>query len=282
MASVLEKIQRFASRAGASCASAAKMLIMSRRPFSPAAISPSRPLVILGNGPSLAETVQKHPAFLRDKDLLAVNFAANTPLFAELKPQLYMIADPGFFTLRGYDKIPLFWDNLNKADWDITLFVPAKFLKGCRAKISNPHIRVMPFNMTPAGGFRPLRHFAYRTGLAMPRPRNVLIPALMTAIRAGYREIYIAGADHSWSKTLWVDDRNRVVTVQPHFYPDDEKEQERVAEAYKGIHLHDIFTSFAVAFSGYFEIEDYARSLGVRILNVTPGSFIDAFERMKI
>ncbi len=48
-------------------------------------------------------------------------------------------------------------------------------------------------------------------------PRNVLIPAIMSAMREGFRRIVLIGADHNWARTLWVTDRNKVVSVQPHF-----------------------------------------------------------------
>ena len=124
--------------------------------------------------------------------------------------------------------------------------------------------------------------FLYGRGLAMPRPRNVLVPSLMTAIREGYSRILLTGADHSWSKTLWVTDNNRVVSVQPHFYRDNEKERDRVESLYKDIHLHQIYESFSIAFRSYFAVKDYADSCGVEILNATPGSFIDAFPRTQL
>ncbi len=113
----------------------------------------------------------------------------------------------------------------------------------------------------------------------MPRPRNVLIPSIMIAVKMGYKNIYVAGADHSWTKTLSVNDRNEVVSIQPHFYKEDEKEERRIRTDYLRYPLHQILYSFYVAFRSYFTIQRYAESQGVKIYNVTPGSFIDAFPR---
>ena len=38
----------------------------------------------------------------------------------------------------------------------------------------------------------------------------------------------------------------------------------------------------AIAFRSYHRIENYARVKGVTIYNVTPGSYIDAFERRRL
>lgn len=133
--------------------------------------------------------------------------------------------------------------------------------------------------MTPVEGFAPVCHAAFSAGLGTPRPRNVLIPSIMCAIREGFGTIYIAGADHSWTKTLDVDEENRVVSLQPHFYEDNEHEKKRVVTEYHNYPLHTILKSLYTAFRSYFHIRDYAGSLGVKIINITPGSFIDAFER---
>ena len=74
----------------------------------------------------------------------------------------------------------------------------------------------------------------------MPRPRNVLIPSIMLAINSGYRRVYVAGADHSWLKTLSVDDENRVVSIQPHFYKEKESEEERIRVDYMKVKLANI------------------------------------------
>lgn len=66
-----------------------------------------------------------------------------------------------------------------------------------------------------------------------------------------------------------MDEQNRVVSVQPHFYKDSKGEQTRVNTEYAGYHLHDILQSMVVAFRSYHQIQDYARRKGVEIYNVT-------------
>ena len=50
--------------------------------------------------------------------------------------------------------------------------------------------------MIAAEGFPSVSRILFDRGLAMPRPRNVLIPSIMAGIRLGYRRIVIVGADH--------------------------------------------------------------------------------------
>lgn len=266
-------------------ASYGKVLLLSKRP-SHAGTPKKESLIIMGNGPSLRETIADHMDILKASDTLAVNFAANADTYVELRPKIYVLADPHFFRTDNDGKssdpnVVRLWDNISSTDWHMTLYVP------CKAKLPdavghNGNITVKRYNLTPGEGLRGPVHWLYRHGLAMPRPRNVLIASIMIALREGYRDIRIVGADHTWSRDLWVDDKNRVISVQKHFYKDNDKEFERVSQEYAGYHLHDILNSLTIAFRSYHHIAEYADRIGAKITNCTPGSFIDAFPRSQL
>lgn len=277
---ILERIQRYAAAAAASAATLLKVALLSGRP-SPAVPRHDRPLVVMGNGPSLRQTIDLHPEWLAAHDLLAVNFAANTPDFLNLRPCLYVLADPHFFEGSESDpNVARLWETLGKTGWKMHLWVPRRYRRRAISLLGgNTCVEVRHFNLTPLEGYRWLTRRLADAGLGMPRPRNVLIPAIMTGIREGYTRIYLAGADHTWTRTLSVDDENFVVSIQPHFYKDTESEHSRVRAAYAGLHLHNVLGSMATAFASYWKLADYASSRGVEILNATPGSMIDAFPR---
>lgn len=246
------------------------------RPVKQHAEERATPLIIMGNGPTLRQTIGEHSDALLRADTMAVNFAANSEEFFRLKPRHYVLADPHFFKPEGSDpNLDRLWENLRKADWEMSLHVPV----GSKPRVPLQTVR---FNMTPGEGYAAVTGRLFKAGLAMPRPRNVLIPAIMEGIRGGYREIYLVGADHTWPHTLYVDDRNRVVSVQPHFYDEDPKELDRIAAEYAGLHIHDVLGSMTVAFRSYHAIRPYAERMDVRIYNATPGSLIDAFERKSL
>lgn len=280
----LDSISAAFGNLGQTLASVAKIILLSHRPTVRRTAQDSEEIVILGNGPSLNETVANHAGFLAGRKKLAVNFAANTPLFLQLKPEFYVLADPFFFNSGGNENVARLWEVFaRQVDWQMTLFVPAGIgSPSLEALKGNPRISVSRYNTTPVEGFRNFRHAVYRAGLGMPRPRNVLIPSVMLALNSGYKTIYVAGADHSWMKTLSVDDENRVISIQPHFYKDNDKETSRVNTEYMRYPLHQIVYSFYVAFRSYHTIRDYADTLGATVWNITPGSFIDAFPRKKL
>lgn len=238
------------------------------------------PLVILANGPSLNDTIAESLSVLKNSETMSVNFAPSTEVFFDIKPKYHVLADPLFFSSDRPDNIEAMFDNLARTDWNLTLFVPKKFIKNLPGAItSNRFIMVRTFNFCGVTGFKWFRNLVYGLKLAMPRPRNVLVPAIMCGIWSGYKTIYIAGADHSWMQTISVDSNNNVISVQPHFYKDDKREQQRVDTTYRNYRLHDIVYSFYVAFRSYHTVSDFAKTKGVKIFNSTPGSFIDAFER---
>lgn len=163
----------------------------------------------------------------------------------------------------------------------MTLFVPlsAKIQRGV---FSSPMLKVATFPFVAVEGWKWLENMAFNRAMGMPRPRNVLIPSIMVGAWLGYQEIYLLGADHSWLKTLDVTEDNRVVSVQPHFYKEDEREEKRIRADYVGRRLHEVLESMQIAFRSYHRIRQWADRQCIKIYNATPGSMIDAFERKAI
>lgn len=247
------------------------------------------PLIVMANGPSLNDTMRDSLDILQRHDTVSVNFAPLSEAFAVIKPRYHVLADPLFFSAEPLPNVVRLYDALKTVDWPLTIFVPRKYVSKARRLLSisktetadNP-ISIQPFNFVGADGFAWLEKLLYNSKSAMPRPRNVLVPALMCGIWLGYKQIYVVGADHSWMKTISVDSDNNVISVQPHFYKDDASEQKRVDTTYRDYRLHQIVHSFYVAFRSYHTLQRYAKKIGVKIYNSTPDSFIDAFPRKSL
>lgn len=276
-----DRVQQIASQIGATLATLIKIPVMSGRP-SPRSRERKDTIIIMGNGPSLREAIDNDLDVLMQYPRMAVNLSALSPEFRMLRPDYYILADVAFFVKNKTGKIPALWDALASVDWPMTLFVPAKARRMPEVRKMPPNVKVKYYNLTPAEGFRALMFPIYDSGLAMPRPRNVLIPSIICSMREGFKRVVLIGADHNWSKTLWVTDRNRVVMVQPHFYKDDDAELKRAEEIYKNVRIHEIYGHYAVAFKSYHNVKAYTDRRGMEILNATPGSFIDAFDRTSL
>lgn len=276
-----DSVSSITSKTASSLASLIKVMLMSKGASPSSNEGKGKELIILGNGPSLRKTIEDDFEWLVLHDLMAVNFAANTSEFFRLRPRYYILADGHFFNSLPTDSnVRKLWETFGKVSWDMTLLIPSKYKHLVKPLLMHTHnLKIRYFNLTPVEGFKWLSHFIYSSGGGMPRPRNVMIPAIMEGIRLGYSKIFICGADHTWTKTLDVDNDNYVISVQPHFYKDNEEEHNRVRETYKGIRLHEVMGSMVVAFRSYWHIADYAKSRKVEIINATPGSMIDAFPR---
>lgn len=251
-----------------------KALLESHSSRIPRVTDPCRRLIVMGNGPSLRQTLTDSMEQLCAADTLAVNFAANAPEFFRVRPRYYVLADPHFFAAAPADNVARLWQHLGEVDWEMTLMVPfgVTLPPQCRLK-------VVRFNAVGVDAPQWLEDRLFDMRRAMPRPRNVLIPAIMLGVWMEYKDIVIVGADHSWMRTIGVDSLNRVISVQPHFYKEPEGEQKRVDSEYAGYSLHRIVYSFYVAFNAYHQIARYAAKKGISITNATPDSFIDAFPR---
>lgn len=274
----LEKIQRGLGKTAASLASLVKIVLMSRRPTGRSRDRKDT-IIIMGNGPSLRDAMEHDMDVLKAYPRMAVNLSALAPEFRELRPDYYILADIAFFLKVKTGKVPALWEALAGVDWPMTLFLPATARGMAEVRRLPGNVTVKYYNLTPAEGFGWLMRPVYDLGLAMPRPRNVLIPSIMSAMREGFRRVVLIGADHNWSKTLWVTERNCVVSVQPHFYKDDDKELRRAEEIFRNVRIHEVYENYAIAFRSYHNLKAYTDRRGVEVLNATPGSFIDAFPR---
>ena len=169
----LDRIARQASLCASDVASLVKVALLSRWAARPLRLPGDGEIVILGNGPSLRETIDKHFDWLSRHTLMAVNFAANAPDFARLKPQRYILADPHFFDAAESDgNVGRLWKNLREARHAMTLHVPAPRLKQARALVSGSSLSLEAFNLTPLEGHGWLTHALFDMRLGMPRPRD--------------------------------------------------------------------------------------------------------------
>jgi len=250
--------------------------------------------VLLGNGPSLAQSLKDHPDFINQRSLFCVNFFALSKLYKQLKPSIYFIAAPEI----GMKKVrpslteryaDLFHTISRKTDWPLWLYLPfsvrrsAFFQNNIKQELSqNQNIKVCFFNNTPVEGFWCFCHFFFRLNLGMPRPHNVLIPSIFLATNLSFSRIYLLGADHSWFKEIHVDENNQVLIHQKHFYDHDSSAPRPMLKKGQGKRrLHEVLIKFVYTFEGYFILEKYAQSRNVKIINASPGSYIDAFERYR-
>ena len=239
-----------------------------------------KPLYILGNGPSAKQEVYK----LIDNnsvDVCTVNFYGNSEFFFLLKPKFYVLSDPNFY-IKKEGKFSQLFQNFEKIDWTMTLFIPYYFPKSFRKSIiKNQNIKVYRFcqvDWNPQlSVFYKLKLYLYKKGWLSPSNKNVIVPSICTGILGGYRKICLFGVEHSWTKTTFVNEKNQVMLIDEHF---NGKKITPWMSYGKPCKMHTLMQMLHDVFKSYWSVREFADYLGnVKILNCTKGSFIDAFER---
>lgn len=240
---------------------------------------------ILGNGPSLKIQLKENIDIFKRHELICVNHMADSKYFEILKPEYYVMIDPAFYQdekqlslyLRNIRNVTL--SNLvKKVQWDMYLYLPKNAQNSCRIieyLSENKNIKIKYISTCEFYGFQFIKKYLLDHQMCNFCCINVLVVCLYVAIHMGYTNITLFGADHTWHKNLYITDDNRVAIYDSHFYG----EKKKIVLEYD---LGTILRNISAALKSYYEINKYALEKCVYIYNATPGSYIDAFQRVKI
>lgn len=236
---------------------------------------------VLGNGPSLNGSLH---LIKKEDRMTMVNFAVLTDLFFQLKPSYLCLADPAFFEKTDSEDIEKkkvqMLQKLEEVHWDLSIVIPV----GARHEDLVVNTRYISFkfvnNARMDYSIKFMRMFFYKRNIAIPLLQNVVILALYIGLQRGYGKIYIHGVDSDSYKKICINQDNEMVMRELHYY------------GYNDVNLNDSKTNgFAIGrlykrlacevamFRSYVDLASYADYLGIRVINASPNSMIDAFER---
>lgn len=109
-------------------------------------------------------------------------------------------------------------------------------------------------------------------GLGITTPESVIISSIAISINLGYSKVSLIGVEHSWVKEIEVDTQNRVSYTLRHFYKGD--------KVYPSSYtVSEFMSSQHRLFLSHEKIAQYAQFKGVKVINLTKNSLIDAYER---
>lgn len=242
-------------------------------------------LFVIGNGPSCAIDIEEWRNDLQKNDCVMVNFMANTELFEEIKPCVYVLADPWFFadytTLPSdqVEKYQLLRESLiSKTKWKMELVVSDKYRKANIVKfvMQNPNITVRYFRSAYSFKIPASRvlMWGWRTNRIGPPLQNVINAATYLGVFWQYREVYLLGIDTSMHMMPRIEqETNRFYIEDQHFYGTE--------RCYLDFTMRRWLSSCANTFACYEYLAKFAKNRGVRIFNASKNSFVDAFERIR-
>ncbi len=247
--------------------------------------------VILGNGPSLKESLEQNLELLKKHDLICVNNFAYSDYFEILKPQYYVLLDPLYFayddkTIENRESITASIEKFKTISWPIVFLLPVKAKKSYLVNsilTNNKNIAIYYFNYVVIEGFAKFRHFVFKKELGMPQCQNVLSASLFLSINLGYQEIYLLGADHSWHEQFSIQKNNKILIEVSHFYDKpNEKKVVRGEIAEDTNNVAKFFLSLYKAFRAFDVIKQYADYRNIKVYNASSKSYIDSFEKKNL
>ncbi len=247
----------------------------------------NRRCIIAGNGPSLREAVAQHSRHLAGADIFCLNQLVDSDLFERLRPKHYCLVDPAFFSAivppeeqRVQDRI---FQALNsKTTWEMHVFFPLFPNQiDLQKKLRSEHLHLHMCNVLMPFTWPVLRNYVYRTGLLAPPVNNVMNAALFLSLNMGYKEIWILGAEHSWTQSMLIKSDNILYVTNNSLTATPKECQWRLPARTDGktLKMHEVLHALHRTFKSYWLLQEYADHLGAKIYNATEPSFIDAFAR---
>lgn len=250
-------------------------------------------IVVIGNGPSLNKSIELYKNEILKHDRICVNFFGSSKLYEELKPNIYVFADPAWFNVPEHlsESVNQLLNNIIiKTTWTLQIIIPfgAKGTPMEAKLLKNQNIRIdYYFNGTQDIG-KLSKFEAWDKNLIAPPAQTVLNTCVYFSLYWNYPETYLIGADSSFLEDIFVDQQtNEVFTVDKHFYQNREVYSDRTL--FNKENRRSIDTDLATelrcqmnVFLNYKELALYAEYKGLKVYNASEYSLIDSFKRKKL
>ena len=248
----------------------------------------SRKLFILATGPSLSVDRVKYKLEIQHNDTLVMNQFAESDVFVEIKPKIYLLVDSLYFSdlsrlqpvVRG-KMVRLREALINKVDWSMSLIVPdvAKGSDLLRVLKGNPSIKVLYYNSRLPFTYNRFGLFLLLNGLVAPPAQTVACVAACLGVLLKYGEIWMLGIDTSMHTMMRVDQKtNEMYIENSHFYG---KQREPIFNAGKPAKASYWLDCASKMLAGYEIVRKFADYSGVRVINASSFSWVDSLERVE-
>lgn len=246
-------------------------------------------VVVIGNGPSLTADLPSLVRYAAHRDFVCVNTFCNSEYFALLKPRIYVFLDAYFFASDAHpsrvaQREQAFASLDEKTDWPLQVFMPWGADESVlRRSIRNPKVSFTRLAVRPIDppALDDRLRMRFDSGRVGPLTVNVLIYAVYLAIWAGYKRVYLHGADMSFHKDVEVDSRTNDLLIRYRYFdqPDRTEPFLKNPGRVRKWRMSEFMRETAMTFRAHEVLDWYARQRNVEVINQTPGSLIDAYRR---
>lgn len=231
---------------------------------------------IVARGPSINESLKNIDD---SNEFYMLNGLATSDYLTKYKPSTFFLFDPAFFDTNMVESVQSVWNGLNECiTWEMELVVPYRYKISARNRLSNQKIklRFVRDAVMLTESYR-TDFFLYKKNLAIPPVGTVAMYAIYWAIQSGVKTIYVHGVDYSFRYET--DRENRIWYVCTH---EDGIEERVERKKFAGGNLWKAYEMSASEFKTFKRLDMYAKRRGIEIINMSPSSYIDAFEKCKI
>lgn len=249
---------------------------------------------ILVNGPSLKKALDEYDQgnIQFNENSFMVNLSPLDPRFFKIKPKHFFLSDPIFYQdfEQKKEQVRKMYDLLEeKVNWDMFLYMDFfneweydKLIKYSR--LTNPNIHFVKLNRWHCSNLDPsIRHIFYKKGWFMPEDGTIANVAIYVALIEGYKNIELYGADHTMFLELAVNEKNELCSLDSHFYEDGKPKmhvlKDCTTDEDRIFRVHQFLHIVYIMFNSHNLLRQFADYMGARVLNCTPGSMIDSYER---
>lgn len=241
-------------------------------------------LYIIGNGPSLDSSLKIYKKNMVINDCMVVNLFCNTALFNELKPRYYVIADPSKLStlenlLEDDEKETIeITEHLQAVNWELNLIVPDFAISGYLVKKLTNHKFVKIYFYNTKNYIKYTNKMQnWLENCIEPPATTVLNTCVYLGIFFKYDEINILGMDLSWHEDLELDQKtNTLYIIDKHFYGTTKR---LAILGNKPARVHEYLQCSVNAMKDFIELREFADENNVKVYNLSPHSWVDAFER---
>lgn len=241
---------------------------------------------ILGNGPSSLKSFYNEYRII--DEVIVCNFFIKNQDFFKIKPKYYIIIDPYFYDYKNNEKLNEFYESLNSVDWNMNLILLGHTEKEMKSKlpILNHKINILKLKYSPLEIMNKYVYKLYYLNLATPKFQNVIIASIYISLNLGFKNLFLHGVESNSVNNFKIDKSNNILLEESHSYgksvinlTDEKGETLKHLGLFKKGEFYKRLKCEVDMFYNYFILERYSGYLKAKIINCTPGSFIDAFEK---
>lgn len=214
---------------------------------------------ILGTGPSLNTLTENHVDKLKSEVVFGVNSLYKSEIGAALKPSYYMLLDSFYWEIEKWNNVYLEVANQYAND-------PPIFITGTGAQRFVDNLGLPKRSIYLYFKKYPTKEMSVDITQNLYATMNCVSTSILVAIYMGFKKVYLLGCDYNAFCNAGAG----------HCYDDKDELKDNPYNLAFYLKFYWITTEF------HYLVAKLAIKLGVEVVNLTPGSLLDAYPKIPV